>query len=98
MAIEPLAGEGDVSRDGCMEVDGASDQQIVDLDLAIPSQEGSGTCAPIEDLDEVLADFLPELPGPFGSLLYSEDPLGWLAGLIERHHLKPEAKDAAEGL
>ena len=51
-----------------------------------------------EDLDRVLADFLPETPGPLGMLLNSRGPLGWLAGLIERRHLELEAEDVAEGL
>ena len=51
-----------------------------------------------EKLDQVLADFLLQPPGPLGALLNSRGPLGWLGRLIERHHLKPQAKDAAEGL
>ena len=50
-------------------------------------------CAdPPEGLDEVPADFLPQSGGPFGALLK------WLARLIERHHLKPVAEGAADGL
>ena len=52
---------------------------------------------PAEDLDEVLPDFVPEPPGPFGTLLDNGDLLGWRAWLIERRYLEPEAEDAAEG-
>lgn len=50
-----------------------------------------------EDLDEILADFFPQPVGPFGTPLYSGTPLPGLAGLIERHHLKPDAEHAAKG-
>ena len=38
------------------------------------------------------------LRGPLGPLLDSGGPLARLAGLIDRHRLKPDAEDAAEGL
>ena len=59
---------------------------------------GPAPVGPAEDLDEVLVDFLPQPPGPLGPPFNSRHSLGWLCGLIERHHLKPEAEDAAEAL
>ena len=59
---------------------------------------GPPFAGPGQDLDQVLADFLPEPPGPLGPSLNSRGPFGWLGGLIERRHLEPEAEDAAEGL
>ena len=51
-----------------------------------------------EDFDEILADFLPQPVGPIGTPLYSRTPVPGLPGLLDRHHLKPDAERAAEGL
>ena len=80
-----------------MEVDGtASGRQIANCDVASPTQ-GPGAYGSIEDLDEVLANFLPKPPRPIGSLLGSRAGLGWLAGLIKRRSLELKTEDAAEG-
>ena len=50
-----------------------------------------------EDLDQIPVDFLPEPSGPLRSLLNSRGPVRFLSQFIERHHLQPEAEDAAQG-
>ena len=99
MAVEPLAGEGEVPRDGRGEVEGPAaggSRQIADLDRA-GLIEGLGTWGLAEGVDEVLADFFPQAVGPSGTRLYRRSPRGWLGGLIERLRLELEAEDAAEG-